>query len=58
MPRGGHFSSWEEPELTVADIRDFFSRSEVNDARGAGRAGSCERVGNRRGKHLAELKPC
>ena len=24
MPRGGHFSSWEEPELTVADIRDFF----------------------------------
>jgi pimeloyl-ACP methyl ester carboxylesterase len=24
MPRGGHFAAWEEPELLVEDIREFF----------------------------------
>ena len=24
LPRGGHFASWEEPELVAASIRDFF----------------------------------
>jgi pimeloyl-ACP methyl ester carboxylesterase len=24
MPRGGHFTAWEEPELFVEDIREFF----------------------------------
>ena len=24
MPRGGHFTAWEEPELMVADVRKFF----------------------------------
>ncbi|MDD5094669.1 MAG: epoxide hydrolase [Dehalococcoidia bacterium] len=26
MPRGGHFAALEEPELLVADIRDFFRK--------------------------------
>jgi len=24
MPRGGHFAFWEQPELMVADVREFF----------------------------------
>jgi len=24
LPSGGHFASWEEPELVAASIRDFF----------------------------------
>ena len=24
MPRGGHFAAMEEPDLLVADIREFF----------------------------------
>lgn len=24
MPRGGHFSAWEEPELLAAELREFF----------------------------------
>jgi pimeloyl-ACP methyl ester carboxylesterase len=24
MPRGGHFAFWEQPELMVADVRQFF----------------------------------
>jgi pimeloyl-ACP methyl ester carboxylesterase len=24
LPRGGHFAFWEEPELMVADVREFF----------------------------------
>jgi pimeloyl-ACP methyl ester carboxylesterase len=24
MPRGGHFAFWEEPELMVTDVRQFF----------------------------------
>jgi pimeloyl-ACP methyl ester carboxylesterase len=24
MPRGGHFACWEQPELLVADLRNFF----------------------------------
>jgi pimeloyl-ACP methyl ester carboxylesterase len=24
MPRGGHFTAWEEPELMAADLQDFF----------------------------------
>jgi len=26
MPRGGHFACWEQPELLVADLRDFFRK--------------------------------
>ena len=26
MPRGGHFACWEQPELLVADVRDFFRK--------------------------------
>ena len=26
MPRGGHFACWEQPELLVADLRDFFGK--------------------------------
>ena len=26
MPRGGHFGCWEQPELLVADVRDFFRK--------------------------------
>jgi len=24
MPRGGHFAAFEEPELLVGDVREFF----------------------------------
>jgi epoxide hydrolase len=24
MPRGGHFAALEQPDLLVADVRDFF----------------------------------
>jgi pimeloyl-ACP methyl ester carboxylesterase len=24
MPRGGHFACFEQPQLLVADVRDFF----------------------------------
>ena len=24
MPRGGHFACWEQPELLVGDLRQFF----------------------------------
>ena len=24
MPRGGHFAAFEEPELLVDDVREFF----------------------------------
>jgi epoxide hydrolase len=26
MPRGGHFAFWEQPELMVADVRQFFRK--------------------------------
>jgi len=26
MPHGGHFACLEQPELLVADIRDFFGK--------------------------------
>jgi pimeloyl-ACP methyl ester carboxylesterase len=26
MPRGGHFACWEQPELLVADLRNFFRK--------------------------------
>jgi pimeloyl-ACP methyl ester carboxylesterase len=26
MPRGGHFACWEQPDLLVADLRDFFRK--------------------------------
>jgi pimeloyl-ACP methyl ester carboxylesterase len=26
LPRGGHFAFWEQPELMVADVRDFFRK--------------------------------
>jgi len=26
MPRGGHFAFWEQPELLVADVRQFFRK--------------------------------
>jgi microsomal epoxide hydrolase len=26
MPRGGHFACWEQPELLVADVRNFFRK--------------------------------
>jgi microsomal epoxide hydrolase len=29
LPRGGHFAFWEEPELMVADVRDFFRKLRV-----------------------------
>jgi microsomal epoxide hydrolase len=29
LPRGGHFAFWEEPELMVADVRQFFRKLRV-----------------------------
>jgi len=29
LPRGGHFAFWEEPELMVADVRDFFRKLRI-----------------------------
>jgi pimeloyl-ACP methyl ester carboxylesterase len=29
LPRGGHFASWEDPELVAASIRKFFESEEV-----------------------------
>ena len=26
MPRGGHFAFWEQPELMVTDVRQFFRK--------------------------------
>jgi pimeloyl-ACP methyl ester carboxylesterase len=26
MPRGGHFACWEQPELLVGDLREFFRK--------------------------------
>jgi hypothetical protein len=26
MPRGGHFAFWEQPELMVANVRQFFRK--------------------------------
>jgi pimeloyl-ACP methyl ester carboxylesterase len=26
MPRGGHFSIWEQPDIVVADVRQFFRK--------------------------------
>jgi pimeloyl-ACP methyl ester carboxylesterase len=26
MPHGGHFAFWEQPELLVADVRQFFRK--------------------------------
>src|SRR5262249_1090540 len=26
MPRGGHFTAWEEPELMAADLKEFFRK--------------------------------
>jgi pimeloyl-ACP methyl ester carboxylesterase len=26
MPRGGHFACWEQPELFVEDLRQFFRK--------------------------------
>jgi hypothetical protein len=26
MPRGGHFAFWEQPELMVMDVRQFFQK--------------------------------
>jgi pimeloyl-ACP methyl ester carboxylesterase len=26
MPRGGHFAFWEQPELMIADVRQFFRK--------------------------------
>jgi pimeloyl-ACP methyl ester carboxylesterase len=27
MPRGGHFAAFEQPELFVEDVREFFGSS-------------------------------
>jgi microsomal epoxide hydrolase len=29
MPRGGHFACWEQPELFVADVREFFRKLRI-----------------------------
>src|SRR5438874_1706870 len=32
MPRGGHFAAFEEPELLIGDIRDFFRGLRIRNA--------------------------
>ena len=29
LPKGGHFASWEEPEMVAASIVSFFNSKEV-----------------------------